>query len=445
MNRKQLAILLVLVVVVGGLGVFFQRRNTASWSAGSGSSGDKVLKLPINDVARVTIKSASGELNLVKTGDVWSVQERANYPANFEQVSSLLRKVWDLKPVQDVKVGPSQMPRLQLVEPGKGDNAGTLVDFKDKDGKRIAALLLGKTYVRKSENMPGEFGGFPAGRYVIPLDGTNRVSLVSEPLDEADSKPERWLEREFIHIEKPKSIVLAGQTPAMNWKLTRDSETAEWKLDGAKPDEKLDTSKVGSFATLFSSASFSDVLAPDAKPDTTGLDKPAIATTETFDGFVYTLKIGKATGDNFPVTIAVSENFPKERKPGKDEKPEDKTKLDQEFQNSRKQLEEKFAKEKKFEGRPYLIAKFTVEPLLKERAQLLEEKKPAPPPATTPPPAATSPITPPAPTAPSAPAPPPSVPTPAPKPAPAAPSTATPTPKPAPAPPAQDASTKPQP
>jgi hypothetical protein len=41
-----------------------------------------------------------------------------------EQQIDLIRKLWELKTVQDVKVGPSQFPRLDLVEPGKEGGVG---------------------------------------------------------------------------------------------------------------------------------------------------------------------------------------------------------------------------------------------------------------------------------------------------------------------------------
>jgi hypothetical protein len=397
MKGKQLAILLVLVAVLGGAWYLTSERNRASRSS-TGGAGGKVVELPINDVAQLTIKTSSGQVNLVRKGDVWTVQERADYPASFEQVSDLLRKFWDLKTVQEVKAGPSQLPRLELVEPGKGDNAGTLVEFKDKDGKTLNALLLGKKHMRKSEGGPMDFGGFPAGRYVKVLSGT-KISLVSEPLEEADPKPERWLQKDFLKIDGPKTITLAGQTDAQRWSVTRDSAAGEWKLADAKPDEKIDPAKTTPLASVFAAPSFNDVLAADAKPEDTGLDKPTVATIETFDGFRYELKIGKANGEARPVLISVSASFPKERTPVADEKPEDKTRLDEEFKAKQKTLEEKLAKEKKFEGRPFLIPNFAVEPLLKDRAGLLPDK-PAettatpPPPGMPPhPPGATQPVT----------------------------------------------------
>ena len=70
--------------------------------------------------------------------------------------------------------------------------------------------------------------------------------------------------------------------------------------------------------------------------------------------------------------------IPKERTPGKDEKPEDKARLDKEFKEKQKKLEEKLAQEKAYEKWVYLVSNWTVDSLLKERAQLLVEKKEEP-------------------------------------------------------------------
>ncbi|HKP03590.1 MAG TPA: DUF4340 domain-containing protein [Chthoniobacterales bacterium] len=391
MKGKQLAVVLVVLAVIGGVALFLQQRNAASWSSSSVKATGKILDFPLNDVSQITIKASSAELNLAKKDGVWKVKERADYPANFDLISSLLRKIWELRAVQDVKIGPSQFGRLQLLDPGSDPNSGTLLDLKGDGGKRIAALLIGKKYLKQSDGSsfaPPE--GMPSGRYARTVDSANRVVLVADTLDEVDPKPEKWLSRDFIKVENAKTITLAGATPPMNWKLTRDTATSPWKLADAKPGEELDVTKASAIAALFSYAPVADVMAPDAPVAETGLDKPAVITIETFDGFVYTLKIGKPVGENYPVLVSVAATLPKERTPGKDEKPEDKAKLDQEFQIKQTQLTEKLAKEQKLEPRPYLIAKGTVEQLLKERSGLLAAKTPTPTPAVgTPTPAPT--------------------------------------------------------
>jgi len=379
MKSKQLALLLLLAAVLAGAAWILKKNNKDAWSETTVATGAKVIELPVNDVATLTIQSAAGSVNLVKKDDAWTVQERADYPANFDRIGDLLRKVWDLKIVQTLQAGPSQFARFDLTEPDKG--AGMKVEFKNKDGKSLGALLVGKKFMKKSDGPMAEMGGFPAGRYVMPVGGTS-VSLVSDSLDDVDAKPEAWLKRDFIKIENPSSVTLAGPTDAQKWKLTRDTASAEWKLAGAKPDEKVDAAKVSQVANAFSFGAFSDVLNPDAKPADTGLDSPTVITIETFDHFTYVLKVGKVNGENRPVTVSVSAQLAKERTPGKDEKPEDKTKLDDEFKATLKKHEEKLAAEKKLEGRPYLIAKSTLDAVIKDRAALFPDKPAEPAPGT---------------------------------------------------------------
>ncbi len=377
MKGKQLAIVLILLVAVGGIALFLNRRNAASWSSSATVSDGKILTFPINDVSHIVIKGNGAELNLVKKDDVWKVKERADYPANFELISGLLRKVWELRAVQDVKIGPSQFARLQL-----GEVDGTLLDLKDVSDKRLTALRLGKKQLRDSDQSLGPGGGFPVGRYVMPVNGSNQVFLVSETFDDVQTKPEAWVNREFMRMENPKSIAVAGATAGVNWKLVRDTASSPWKLPDAKPGEELDSAKASGLATPFAHASFADVLTPDAPTAETGLDKPSTATIETFDNFVYTLRIGKLMGENYPVLVSVQAQLPKERSPGKDEKPEEKAKLDQEFQTTQKKLAERLSNEQKFADRPFLIPKGTIEPLLKDRSALMAEKKPVPSPTT---------------------------------------------------------------
>ncbi|MBS0659883.1 MAG: DUF4340 domain-containing protein [Verrucomicrobia bacterium] len=401
MKGKQLATLLAILAVLGTAGWLVLRNSNSAWSETSASTpGAKVISLPINDVAKVTLRTSAGELNLNRKDDGWTVAERADFPANFETVSTLLRKINDLKTVQEVKAGPSQLPRLELVEPAAGaSNAGTLLEMKDTGGKTLGALLLGKKYLKKSEGAPADAPGYPAGRYVMPVGKGNQISLVSDSFEDAEIKPERWLSKEFFRVESPRSIELSGPTPARKWKVTRETPSSEWVMAGLQGDEKSDQSKINSFAGSFGNATFSDVLAPDAKAEVTGLDQPTVLTVETFDGFRYELKIGKPSGDGYAATVAITGTLAKERTPGKDEKPEDKEKLDKEFAEKSKRLSEKLTKEQKLPARIYVMPKYAVDPFLKDRSGLLADK-----PAATPTPAPVPGVPPVAPTVPGAPA-----------------------------------------
>jgi hypothetical protein len=231
----------------------------------------------------------------------------------------------------------------------------------------------------KGQSPLGDFGdtGFPDGRYVKVGANSTTVAVISDAMANMEPKPEQWLNKDFIKVEKIRGITANFPVATNCWKLTRETETGEWKLADPKPSEQLDASKASSVSNPLSSPSFNDV---DVKstPEQLGLDKPTVVTLETFDDFTYTLKVGLKTNDNYALALNVTAQLPKERTPGKDEKPEDKTKLDKEFKDKQQKLEEKLNQEKSLEKWVYLVSTWTLDPLLKERSQLLVEKKEEP-------------------------------------------------------------------
>ncbi|HXU79525.1 MAG TPA: DUF4340 domain-containing protein [Methylomirabilota bacterium] len=378
MNRKQLILLLVLVVVLGGAGLIIRKQQNQSWVPQNSGVGKKLLgDLPVNDVARLSLKQGTNELNLVKKENLWRVRERNDYPAAYSEIRDFLIKAGDLKIGQIEKVGPSQLGRFELAA-GQGTNAALTVEFKDQADKTLRSLLLGKKHMRKSDRPSpygAEFGGdqgYPDGRYVKVGDSGD-VALISDALANIEPKPEQWLDKEFFKVEKIRGIAVAFPAGTNSWKLTRESESGEWKLADAKPGESLDPGKASGTMSPLSSPSFADVAT--AKPEELGLDKPTIVTVDTFDEFTYTLKVGAKTNENYPMAMTVAAALPKERAPGKDEKAEDKDKLDKEFKEKQKKLEEKLAAEKGYEKWVYLVSNYSLEPLLKDRSALMAEKK----------------------------------------------------------------------
>jgi len=375
MNRKQLLFVLVAGLVLGGIGLYLNRQKSASYASTSKLAASRLLgDFPINDIALVTIRQSSNEVNLVKAS-VWDVKERGNYPANASEIIEFARKLWDLRPAQSQQIGPSQLGRMELLPPDQGGtNSGTLVELKAADGKLIRSVLLGKKSVRGGADDGMGGGGFPNGRWIYLPDKPGTVYLVSESFADVEPKPEHWLDKDFFKVEKAKAIAVQFPEATNSWKVTRETETGEWKLADAKAGEKLDSAKTSGLSYALSSPSFTDV-AVGLTPAQTGLDHPTTVSLETFDHFTYTLRIGAKTNDTVYLTVAVAADFPKERTPGKDEKPEDKAKLDQAFKEQQKKLEDKLAAETKLTKTTYLVSNWTVDSLLKPRATLMVEEK----------------------------------------------------------------------
>ena len=378
MNRKQLFLLLIALAFIGGACLVLLRHKEQAWSAPTGKAGQKLMQnFQVNDVAFIHIKGES-ELTLVGKGDHWTVQDKGNYPANFSQIRDLLIKISDLKIAQSEPIAASQLGRMHLAEPGRGPDSGVLVEFKDAQGKVLQSLLLGKKHTQKSDRpSPMQFGdeGFADGRYITLNANPRELLTVSDPLNSLDPKAGEWLDKDFFKVEKPQTIALASTNEANSWKLSRESESAPWVLAALKTGEVLDTNKVASLASTLSYPSFVDV-AGNLPPEKTGLDKPLVVNIETFDHFTYTIDIGARTPENdYYLKITAAAALPSERTPGKDEKPDDKKKLDKEFQDKNKPLQDKLKREQALGQWTYLVNNWLIDPLIRDRAQLMVEKK----------------------------------------------------------------------
>jgi hypothetical protein len=378
MNRKQLILLLVALAIIGGACLVLLQRHQQSWTESETQIGQKLFKnYKLNDIAAIDIRGETN-LTLERKDTGWCVAQRGDYPANLTQIKELLLKMGDLKIVQSDPIGASQLARMHLAEPGKGPDSAILLEFKDAQGKPLESLLLGKKHTQKSDRpAPMQYGdeGFADGRYVMLGGDTKTVLTISDALNTVDPKAADWLNKDFFKVEKPQTISFVSTNATNSWKLSRASESAPWVMAEPKAGEVLDTNKASSLTSALSFPSFVDV-AMDAAPDKTGLDQPLIVTIETFDHFTYRLKIGHKTPENdYNLNVAVTAEIPAARVTGKDEKADEKAKLDKEFQEKTKQQQDKLQQEKSLAKWTYLVNNWLVDPFIRDRAQLMVEKQ----------------------------------------------------------------------
>ncbi|MFO1476726.1 MAG: DUF4340 domain-containing protein [Verrucomicrobiota bacterium] len=378
MNRKQFLLLTLAVVLAGLAGWTVHRRQGAAWLSAGPAFGQKLFpNFPVNDIDRITLRSATNELVLFRRDGAWRVRERADYPADFAQVSSLLLKCADLKAAQTEDAAGPLLGRFELLPPASGTNAGLRIEFANSHGP-VGSLLLGKMHLAKATGA-SQFGGsegWPDGRYILVGDAPP-VVVVREPLENVVTKPEAWLDKNFFSIEKPVSISVQFETATNSWKLTRASITNDWQLDAAAPGEKPDPAKVSALSSPFRSPNLSDVLPPGTEAGSAGLTNVILVTVQTSDGLTYSIRIGSRQGADYPLQFTVSGQPPAARTPEPGESADDKKRRDDEFAKNREALVEKLSREQSRQAWIYQVPSWLVEPLLVTRQQLVgEDRKP---------------------------------------------------------------------
>jgi uncharacterized protein DUF4340 len=374
MNRKQflMALVVLLVLAAAGAAVVFSDRS--AWTSADSRAGQKAIAgLRLSEVAEIAIRDSAGELHLARDESGWSVRERAGFAADTDRIAALLVKLAELKIVQSEPLPEGQRARLELLEPKDGaQGVGTAIELKDAKGGSLGRLLLGKKIVKSSPVASLSRGETEAtGRYLTAGGEVGTMLAVGEPLTEVESKPDQWLVKDLIRTDGAKSIS-SSKDGKRRWSVTRETESADWKLAGSK--ERPDLQKATDLASSLGWVNLVDVIADPAKADT-GLDHAIVIKADTFDGLSYTLAIGKQVGDNYYVRVGVAGEPRKTRAPAKGEKAEDKAKNDKEFEEQRKKLVEKAEREKTLERWTYLVAKSGLAPLLRDRPGLMPEKK----------------------------------------------------------------------
>lgn len=374
MNRKQFAFILLALIVIGAAGLVLFQRNKKSWSINEAKMGDKLFPhFNFNDVATIHIKGAT-DLTVARKNDVWQVRERDGYPANYQQIKSLLLKIPELKIVQSEMVGPSQRGRIELDEPGKGNGSGTLVEFSDTQGKLLGSLLVGKRHAReRNPAKPIELSSPFDGRYVLLPSDAQNVLLISDELASVAAEPAPWLNLDFFKAENIQDISLLSTNPNGSWEVSREKDSP-WTLASGQSDETLDNAMVSQIAELLGLMNYSDVLAKSAMASV-HLEKSTVMTVLTFDHFAYTLKIGaRMDNGNFPMTVSVSANIPTRRVAESDEQPDAQKNLDLKFEERTKKLREKLAKEKALASWVYVIDAPIIEALVRDHSQIIQKK-----------------------------------------------------------------------
>jgi hypothetical protein len=349
MNARFAAILVLLLAVLGGGAVVVYQRQHAREPSNVATLGRPLLKgLAAADIASIRIAGPKSIITLEHKGSNWVIDERGGFPADFDKVRAFVLEALELKIGQSESIGPQDRARLQLLEPDKGEGAGTRVEFRAADRKPLASLLIGKKYFRQAPAHPATA---PAdGRFVLLPADPGTVYVVPDPLAQAVARSAAWIDRSGISAQKVKTlkVTLAGEQP---WKIERANENAAWKLVGAKAGEKVEVTKANAASYSLSLLELADVAPPGTSAQSAGFDKPtATIVATTFGGLTYEFTVGRLDGPNYYL------RFTRVGEPDKKD-------------------QARLAREKALQPYTLLVAKTRLDDTLKKRSELLEKKK----------------------------------------------------------------------
>ena len=370
MKTKHLILLICIVII---LGIVYAIQQSSRKESGNPLEKRELVPADFSSdsVASVKLEREGKTVTLKQTPSGWVVAERFSYPADVSRLRDLFVKLCDARIVQRVSLTPVQEKELSLTP----EKSVTLT-LADKNAETLQKFIFGSEHSgRQSASQPFAMGG-SSGRYLLLADG--RCVVVPEGFHEVDSSLTDWLNRDFFQVSDLKRAILKrnGRT---EWELTfRDGKPV---LAGTIPAGKeLDETKTSSLKSAFSWIRFQDVADPKAAPAATGMDKaPELLLTDS-DDLVYTIRPGAGKDGKHYLRVSVVWQGEAKRKAPAGEKPEDKKRLDAEFEKTVRERKEKAAKlNRALSAWTYAVEKSVFDSASATRGSFLKDKpKPEP-------------------------------------------------------------------
>jgi hypothetical protein len=308
MKLKSLLILLVITTVLAGLSTLLLRPQKNEQTR----IGALLLPdLPVNEVARISLTGPEASVVLVKGSDVWQVESRYGYPADFDQISEFVRKFSKLKIGRSFEGSPETLARLQLDDPTgsqvDAQKSGTRIEMITADGKTIAAYILGSP--RSTDSGSG-------GQYLRQADGST-VYLVDESFRFLKQKPAEWLQHDLLDIKEAEVRQVAcfpagGDQPRFT--VARSEKGKPAALLKAPKDGKADPVKIEQLIGALAPLKIKDIASERQVPAPTQEDGLHL-TYALYNGqqiHIYPRKVGEGDAVRYELQAFVTYQAPPE-------------------------------------------------------------------------------------------------------------------------------------
>jgi hypothetical protein len=241
----------------------------------------------INDAATLQVRTRDKKVTIERDGDRWVVREYDNYPAEFATVKQALVQLASLEMVETKTAKPDNYPKLNVEDITSPQANSKAVDVKSADGSSLVSLLVGKLRQTKSPTAP-------PGHYVRRTGEANAY-LVEGELGLGNTAND-WIDTSVVNlpVERVRQVTVQ---PADSPPITVSKASPEVQLytlaNVPAGFEVRARATVSSIGGMLLDAKLERVIAASKLA---GQVPTAVATVETFDGLVGTVK--RYTYDN---------------------------------------------------------------------------------------------------------------------------------------------------
>jgi hypothetical protein len=285
-NRRLLILSFITLVII--IAAVISSKDRAPQSVIESAELFPGLKDQINNVAEITIESASATLNIKKQGENWLITEAGDYPARFDKIKQTALTVADMKILSAKTSNPSLFSELGVEDTTAEKSSSHVLTLKDAGGKALAAVIVGNL---KTSNTAGDTGVY------VRKPGANETWLASGVL-QVSSDVVEWIEQNLVNIADDRILDTRIEHPGgAVVSITRSKGEENFTVTDI-PEGKEARSEyfVNQIGTILSNLTVENVKAR------TGFVFPDTATNttvRTYDGLVAKITTANVDGANY--------------------------------------------------------------------------------------------------------------------------------------------------
>ncbi|RLD10027.1 MAG: hypothetical protein DRI44_07130 [Chlamydiae bacterium] len=322
MKIKTTISLVIICIIIGGSFLFFSKKNNRITASGYLVGSKIFTSFPVNEIVKFTITDATNSISLEKKNGVWIVDNYYDYPADFNKIVNLLKKIYNLKVGQTIRVRKESFRKLKLLEPSNSSaqisEKGIMIQFFENGGISAARLLIGKPKYGKANNPYGYSP--PIGQYVLLPDESltelqsskdkDNIILINDAFNLILSS-ETWIKRNLFNVKSDTIKEIKVTTPDKNvFVLSRTNKTETLTLKNIKSNEKTKASEINSLISALQFFNIEKVVNPEIVSSNKLMENAWTYFTKTFGGTKYELKISNTNLPNAYVQVKVDYEKP---------------------------------------------------------------------------------------------------------------------------------------
>jgi hypothetical protein len=287
MSQRRFILLLAAALVAVALAFFFSSRRHLARDT-QGMLLFPTLPDAVNGVSAVTITKGAPapSVTVHRSGDRWTVAERADYPADVAKLRKLLLALSEARIVEEKTSIAANYPAIGVADPGQAEGAGTRIAVTAPH--ETDTVIIGKP-----------IGG---GNFVRP--GSGPTTYTVEPSLSFETDPRYWIDSTLVDVPATAIASVAVKIGGDEYRLHRTT-AAGFVFETATPKGRaaLDAASLTPPSTALANLTADDVAA--ASSVDFGTASTAVFTLN--DGDTLSLA-GAAAGDKRWITVARSKD-----------------------------------------------------------------------------------------------------------------------------------------